>query len=437
MISNRFLTTTVAGFLAVEANAAGPRFDELSVPLGPSAWGVARCISSDGRITGGGFSQGANGGSRENAGPMFWTNNDPGQFVTTYSPGSRAEIRALTPDGRLGVGVTEFDPVANVSGPVVWDLVLGQARGLAKTVSWSSDAACAVNQDGTIIVGRNAGRAVVWVGNNQPVQLISAPYAAASAVSADGSTIVGSFGPEDVSGSSAFVWTASSGAVQIPSPLQGASHTRALALTPDGAIAVGYSGNENGSGAMVRWTLGAGGAVLSTDGLSPSGYCFFSSLVHTGDDYPIAVSASGDVVGGTVDGRAILWTEGSGLLDLAAIYEELVPPPAIDPEDPTESRPLPHAVTGVSADGREVVGVLYRFDGRYSVPASWKLTLPPRCDADANFNGVADTQDLVRLLGAFGLTVPFGTRGDSNGDGFVDNSDLVRLLAGFGSPCPQ
>lgn len=428
-----------AGHLSIAtgiAVAGVPQFAELHLESFDWRSTAAMCISGDGQVIGGGISD-PGGLGRPNEGPVFWAGSEEGRSPTTYTPGSAAEIRALTHDGRLGVGVTLGDPIAQAFGPIVWDLVLRQARGLPKTTSWATDAACGVNHDGTVVVGRNAGRAVAWIGNNLPTELMPGPNSTAAGVNADGSLIVGSFGPESLSTSTAFVWTAGSGPAPLPSPVPGATQDLALAVTPDGSTAVGYSGIDRGYGAMVRWHLAANGSATSSEILSPPGWYYGRSCVETMDNFPIAVSASGDVVGGTRDQRAIVWVEGHGLLDLATLYEALNPPPPPGPKPSDASYGLPYAVTGISADGRAIVGYSLLFDGKYYRPAAWRLTLPPRCDGDANFDGVVDTRDLVRLLASFGRVVPFGMRGDSNGDGTVDTSDLVRLIAAFGSVCPE
>lgn len=405
-------TMTAAASCAI---AAGPRFEQFGSGFGHIP--VVQAVSGDGLTIGGG-SVGSWGG------PVFWRDPQIPITVTTYNGGYTGFIRALTPDGRIGVGVIGYDPIVQAGGAFVWDLVLRQARSLPSTFA---AAAYGVTPDGAVIVGTNGRRAVAWDSNNQRVELMPGQYATAVGVSADGARIVGYFGYDTPV--RAFVWTAATGAVQLPSPAPGSTHDRALAITPDGSTIVGYSGNHWLSGALVRWKLDARGTVTSTAVLSPSGVCFSTGdLLDSGGYFTAAVSADGSVIGGTVDERALVWTEGHGLLDLTAVYEEFFPQSEVDPH------PSPYAVKGISADGRTLVGLF--IDAQQDTSSSWKLTLPPRCDADANFDGVADTRDLVRLLGSFGQTVPFGTRGDSNGDGFVDTSDLIRLLAGFGHACP-
>lgn len=433
MPARSLVSICVLCLAAAPSIAEAPRFDRLyAYSKFPCA---VYCITPDGQVCGGGYVLGGFGG-RDNSGPMFWDAFNGSHNPTAYSPGSAAAIRALTPDGHIGVGGSRYDPIAQASGPFVWDLVVRTARGLPRTGPWSTDAANGVNQDATVIVGRDQGRAVAWIGANPPAPLTSSPDSTACAVTPDGSVIVGHFGSWSSQRADAFVWTAASGAVTLPPPVQGATFTRALAITPDGTTIVGYSGNEYEIGSMVRWHRAANGSVTTAEAIAPPASYSCATLVSTGDDFPISVDASGRMVCGSLGEKAVLWTEDNGLLDLAALYDELVPvPPEYD--DPKYPRPTPVAATGISADGRTIVLVAFEYSPFGAMPLSWKLTLPPRCDGDANFDGLSDTRDLIRLLGAFGQNVPFGTRGDSNGDGAVDTTDLVRLLAGFGQACPS
>jgi lysophospholipase L1-like esterase len=58
------------------------------------------------------------------------------------------------------------------------------------------------------------------------------------------------------------------------------------------------------------------------------------------------------------------------------------------------------------------------------------------CRQDINADGVVNTADLTRFLGAFGTGVSPGTRGDVNADGVVNVVDLTAFLGVFGTSCP-
>gem|GEM_PF-6420511 len=82
---------------------------------------------------------------------------------------------------------------------------------------------------------------------------------------------------------------------------------------------------------------------------------------------------------------------------------------------------------GIDAQGRIVgVGLL---DG---APHRFRLTLPTMRipQSDINRDGVVDSQDLVRVLSAFGLNDPAM---DIDGDGVVNSTDLRKLLNEFGA----
>ena len=66
--------------------------------------------------------------------------------------------------------------------------------------------------------------------------------------------------------------------------------------------------------------------------------------------------------------------------------------------------------------------------GKYGITASY---LRP----DLNGDGIVNTIDLAKLLGAFGTSVTPFTSGDVNGDGLVNTIDLALLLSSFGLSC--
>lgn len=57
------------------------------------------------------------------------------------------------------------------------------------------------------------------------------------------------------------------------------------------------------------------------------------------------------------------------------------------------------------------------------------------CAGDMDGNGVVNTSDLTRFLGAFGNSGEALIPGDFNGDGVVNTADLILLLARFASAC--
>lgn len=172
-----------------------------------------------------------------------------------------------------------------------------------------------ISADGRVIVGELGDLAVYW----NAASGASTPFdprgrqGYAAAASSDGRVIVGA--ARDSTGGSypspnyrAFRWSADAGIVDIG--LAGSAHSRATAVSSDGSVVVGASGTPNGGGDMAfRWTEAGGTVAL---GLLSAGY----TSVATG------VSGDGSIVvgWGVVDlqgnAHAFRWTQAAGLVDL-------------------------------------------------------------------------------------------------------------------------
>jgi hypothetical protein len=91
----------------------------------------------------------------------------------------------------------------------------------------------------------------------------------------------------------------------------------------------------------------------------------------------------------------------------------------------------------VVAEGERVSGVLnLQYNdtiGNTLLILGQPLESPGPCLADVNGDGMVDVQDLLQLLGAWGLCVCCDE--DIDGDRFVGVPDLLQLLAAWG-PCP-
>jgi probable HAF family extracellular repeat protein len=162
-------------------------------------------------------------------------------------------------------------------------------------------------------------------------------FASASAISPDGSTVVGSsFGTPPQVQPQAIEWTASGGTVGLGyvSGLTASSYALAVsgALSQGGAAIFGGSENSTPTVEAFSWTQGGGMTSLSF----PSGEL---SNLATGSSYDGTV-----VVGWRLNGSsnvvAFRWTAATGLVSLGTL-----------PGDDTSS------ASGVSADGSTVVGV--------------------------------------------------------------------------------
>ncbi len=161
-------------------------------------------------------------------------------------------------------------------------------------------------------------------------------FAEASAVSADGSVVVG-FGTSASGYSEAFRWTEASGMVGL-GYLPGGVNSRATGVSADGSVVVG-DGNTTVAIEPFRWTAGSGMVGLGNlsqrynigraNGVSADG----SVVVGDSD-----VEHPSDSIGSTPE--AFRWTAGSGMVGLGSL----------DAKDPYSE------AWAASADGSVVVG---------------------------------------------------------------------------------
>jgi len=129
-----------------------------------------------------------------------------------------------------------------------------------------SGSASAVSADGSTVVGSyiDGGNNVAgfyWPGTGAAIDLgsLGARYRGtnATAVSADGSVVVGT------SSSQAFRWSAGGGMVAIPF-LSGGLYSYGFGVSGDGGTVVGQSWNSAGRGEAFYWTSAAGSVGLGT-----------------------------------------------------------------------------------------------------------------------------------------------------------------------------
>lgn len=167
--------------------------------------------------------------------------------------------------------------------------------------------ATGVSADGSVIVGHDLkhGEAFRWSkdgGMRGLGRLPGGEQSWAFAVSADGSTIVGSSATSTPDESQAVRWTAA-GAIESLASLPGKrsfSRSKAHDVSADGAVIVGSVWDEKGTEAF-RWTKKHGMVIL---GGLPEGYDRSSAS---------AVSADGSVIVGYIEGpagyKAVRWID--------------------------------------------------------------------------------------------------------------------------------
>lgn len=260
------------------------------------------------------------------------------------SVGFSSRANGVSADGSVIVGESAAADQAflwtSASGMTALpDLPGGAGFGLANDVS----------ADGSVVVGRNRDASglvpVSWTNGNAPLVLSGGLTGRdAFAISADGSTIVGT--AVDTSLVPAR-WTSSTGWAGL-----GLGSGSALGISPDGGTIVGESGAE-----AFRWTA-AGGPVMLGD-----------LLGGNGESRAYDASAGGTVIVGesqaSVGFEAVLWHEHRGLMNLATLLTDQ----GVDLTGWDLAR-----ATAISADGSTIVG--YGSGPNASLEA-WIATIDP------------------------------------------------------------
>jgi probable HAF family extracellular repeat protein len=294
----------------------------------------ARDVSADGSVVVG-WSSGTSGNARA----FRWRLNDGMTSLSEYA-GLQTYAYGVSADGASVVGVARAS--SGITYALHWN-ASGEVHTLEAPSGVVQTHASGVSADGSRVVGyaRNSegvARAFHWT-QDDGMQLLGAPDAEdtyAFGISGDGTSVVGSvfFSPDL---QKAFRWSLSGAAAGLGAA--GASWGEAYAASWDGSLIVGAV-HMDGHLKACYWTADGQIQVLDTPG-------------H--DSVAYDVSADGQVIVGERDGRAFAWTPTYGILDLSAVYINLLPPGSM----------LTKA-TAVSLNGRFVVGQGYNSQtGRY------------------------------------------------------------------------
>jgi probable HAF family extracellular repeat protein len=233
----------------------------------------------------------------------------------------------------------------------------------------------------------------------------------ASAASADGSTVIGVSGSS--AGERAFRWTASGG-MQSLGVLAGGGTSSAKGVSDDGTVVVGVSDSEAG-GRAFRWTVSGGMQDL---GVLPGGESSAANGVSGDGRVIVGQSGSRDSSG------AFVWSHDRG--GMMSLQEHLA---EIGADLSGWSALL--SATGISADGRFVVGSGMFEGATHAFVADLQVPEPPACPGELDGNGAVDAGDIAALLVQFGQA---GGPADLDGSGTVDAGDVSALLTLFG-PC--
>lgn len=268
--------------------------------------------------------------------------------------------------------------------------------------------------DGSVVTGFSSvsvvSHAFRWTQQTGMVDMGTLPggmVSLAFGISTDGFVIVGRADKQ------AFRWTQEQGMVGLGDLPGGAFDSRATAVSADGSVVVGWGHSGAGREAF-RWT--------ESDGIVGLGF------LKTTYSKAYAVSADGSVVVGegiaaNARHRPFIWTADRGMRNLQDIIRAEL---GLDLDNFDELV----SATGVSADGRTIVGWGYNRDGRAE---GWIAFLGPICRADFNRDDVVDTLDLVAYLNAW---VEESVFADWNYDALIDTRDVIAFLNDWVKGCP-
>jgi probable HAF family extracellular repeat protein len=218
---------------------------------GDSSGGAARAVSPDGSVMVGtvdsdtGFYR-----------AFRWTAETGMVGLNDFTGQQTATALGVSSNGSIVVGYASVGSLVNPRA-VKWTNGAGEFLPL---LGGGLSAASAVTPDGSIIVGQSAGRAVRWINEALPENLGLLPSGglnlySASAVSADGNVIVGlaNYSGLQETGA-AFVWDAAHGmrdlnvvlTQELGLNLNGFYCFWALGVSADGQVIVGYGFNADG-----------------------------------------------------------------------------------------------------------------------------------------------------------------------------------------------
>ncbi len=254
---------------------------------------TALAVNYDGSVIVGTSSE---GGGRQHA--VRWTNGTP-EELTGVTDAVNTVATGLSRTGSVIVGYSEFDSSPSTSQGIRWEGT--DMRTLAGLNGSEMSKAFGVSGDGSVIVGEaqdgnNPGNryAVRWTDQGTEVHdlgsLLSGNgvWSTASAVSSNGSVIVGSFG-QDSGTTHAFRWTAQ-GTADIDNRGSEA-YSVANAVSGDGSVIVGQL-RQGAADRAFRWANGQMQTVedwLEDNGVELGGSDFTTTATGVSEDGKVIV----------------------------------------------------------------------------------------------------------------------------------------------------
>lgn len=362
MASNRItrqlrpvLCVVITLVAAAAPTHAAATFSELGDLPGGHVYTVANTVSADGRVVVG-FAVSSDEGTE-----AFWWSQATGMIGLGVPAGSIAtEATAVSADGSVVAGFTQAPEGrrafrwTNDTGMVLLAGLPGRDGRTEPTL---------LSHDGTIGLGFSEGEdppriALQWLGGDRTERLLESGRDAELSVplgmSADGSVIVGIGNGNPLLSREAIRWDRAEQPVGLGDLPGGVPFSLAAAVSADGSVVVGASGATSGTEPF-RWTQSHG---LVSLGLLPNGN--YHGQAH-------AVSADGNTVVGFSGGEAFIWEPSHGM---RSVRDVLSVEYGLGSE--LDGWYL-NAATGISADGRTIVGYGVNPQGETE---AWIATIP-------------------------------------------------------------
>jgi len=351
---------------------AAPSFDAVETQFGNGNYATSAVdASADGAVVTGNFvsslSTGSQAGFRDEVGSLPISSSDA---LALPGPFGRRRALGISPDGNFVAGTIGLPPTISDERAARWDASAGLTPqrfddpiGVDVSLSVAEDAA----NDGTSVgwlraVGASSIHAYRWLPDGSPRELSQLPnasfvFARAHGISQDATQIAGVARSDGIGENVAVRWT--NGVAENLGTLPAGLGSWGWDLSLDGSTVVGWAGVNAGTAReAMRWVEAAGmtslGALPDSQGLGEA----------------LAVSADGSIVGGfdttALGEQAFLWDEQNGMRVVQQILIDLGL--AADLSAWSLQR-----VTGLSADGRTLVGVGIDPSG---VEKGWIATIP-------------------------------------------------------------
>ena len=423
----------VAGSIA---SAALPSFSALPDPPGEPVASYALDISDDGLVVVGAIGRFSNGDMLLDA--CRWSGAGATTLVALPTGSFGSQALAVSANGSVIAGfhhgTADIDPVRWLATGIDPLPFLPGTELIAHAAGVSANGAVVVGYCYSMIYGPQA---CSWTSGGAPVVLDQRPAGSASFatdISGSGAVIVG--GAEfDVSGEArrtrAFRWRATTGLVALNEIAGGETESAASVVSDNGSIAFGAARDPAGVLWAVRWL-----ANNTAQKLGPIAVTDVNGNPPLDAFLPGDSSSNGTVMVGSRQDEfgfpeVILWRSAGGIQSLRRVVED---------EYGISLRGwTPHAATGITPDGKTIVG--YGYTPEYRVMA-WKLHLgDPIARGDLNCDGAISVADIGLFVLAVADSNGFAaasptchiSRADVNLDGSVTVADIgpfVALIAG-------